>query len=269
MKKFGTIIWLICIICLISGYGLFLYKLNLKDDGKSPVLTFDNQVLEISVNDDKSILFDGIKATDQEDGDLTQDIIIESISTFDDNNNRTVNYAVFDKDRHVTKASRKVHYIDYTKPRIYLKNTLISEKVSYDDIKNLVGATSCVDGDITDQAVVQVIATNDPIIFNVIVTVKDSTGQEEKVEMVYNYDRNYYSTKITLNEYLVYIKQGETFNPLSNIKEIKSSSVKDKQEKYLIIDNQVNSDVPGVYEVKYSFSHFGDNGISKCIVVVE
>lgn len=98
---------------------------------------------------------------------------------------------------------------------------------------------------------------------------KDSTGETSSLDLIYNYDRNIYTTDIILKDYLVYIKVGETFDANANIEEIKSRSMREDQQQYLHIDNQVDNQVPGVYEVKYSFNNLGDSGLTKCIVVVE
>lgn len=104
---------------------------------------------------------------------------------------------------------------------------------------------------------------------NVNVQAKDSTGETENLDLIYNYDRNIYTTDIILKKYLVYINVGEEFNADKNIKEIKTRSVRENPKQYLDIENQVNNQVPGIYEVTYSFSNLGDNGLTKCIVVVE
>lgn len=269
MKRKGKILWCIGIICLTGSYGAFLHYYNQKDAGEAPVISFDNERIEISVNDEESALLDGVKAYDKEDGDLSKEVFVESISAFDENKDRMVTCAVFDSNKHVTKAVRRIHYKDYTKPKIYLKDKFMSNIISNADVNKLLGAVSCVDGDISNRITIQLSVAENINNYQVNVSVKDSTGEISSLDLIYNLDRNIYTTDILLKEYLVYIKVGETFDANANIEEIKSHSVNKEQQRYLYIDNQVNNQVPGVYEVKYSFNNLGDNGLTKCIVVVE
>ena len=48
------------------------------------------EVLEVSVKDDDEKLLEGLSAADEEDGDLSDSIFIESMSEFDNDNCRTV-----------------------------------------------------------------------------------------------------------------------------------------------------------------------------------
>lgn len=56
-----------------------------------------------------------------------------------------------------------------------------------------------------------------------------------------------------------------------NLDSIETSSIgKSDADSYLNIDDsKVDYDHSGVYEILYTFNYYGDNGFSKCIVVVE
>lgn len=248
---------------------VFLHYYNKKDIGDAPIISFKQERIEISVKEKQDALLNGVEAYDKEDGDLSSEVIVESLSAFDENKDRIVTYAVFDSDRHVTKATRKIHYTDYEKPKIYLNDAFISNELSVPGINALIGATSSVDGDISSKILVEMQTYAGKNDINVNVQAKDSTGETENLDLIYNYDRNIYTTDIVLKKYLVYINVGEEFNADKNIKEIKTRSVRENPKQYLDIENQVNNQVPGIYEVTYSFSNLGDNGLTKCIVVVE
>lgn len=266
MKK--NKLWFGGIICLIGGYMIFLKTYQAIDTGESPVISFEQERVEISVNDAPDILLNGMEAYDKEDGDLSGEIFVESISAFDTNQERMVTYAVFDSDRHVTKAVRKIHYSDYVKPRISLKNALFAGAIESPGIKKNIGAVSCVDGDISDKVVFDMQTAPDNNV-HVNVAAKDSTGTTESLDLIYTIDHNIYTTDIILREYLVYINPGEMFDAAGNIESIKSNTEKENPAQYLEIDNPVNSNVPGVYEVIYSFNKQSDTGRTKCVVVVE
>ena len=267
MKK--NTLWLLGIVFLIGSYTMFWYFYHNIDTGEAPIISYDQDNIEISVENDLSALVEGMNVYDKEDGDLSGEIFVESISPFDMNQNRIVKYAVFDSNQHVTKTTRKIHYTDYTKPSFSLKEELISDEMPSASVYSLIGATSCVDGDISNNVVVKIQSfpdTNDTL---VKATVKDSTGTTETLDLIYNYDRNNYTTDIALKNYLVYINVGENFNADANIESIKSNTEKENPKQYLEIDNQVNNKVPGVYEVIYSFNKQSDIGLTKCVVVVE
>lgn len=254
---------------MIGSYLFFLNYYHHIDTGEAPSITFNQQRIEISVKAPPSDLLEGVKAIDREDGDLSQEVFIESLSPFDENQDRAVTYAVFDSNQHVTKAVRKIHYTDYIKPHISLNKALISNEIASNKIYTSIGASSCVDGDISSQVAIQLQPSAENNDIHINTTVKDSTGTIETLDLIYNYDRNIYTTDILLNEYLVYIKTGEKFDAKKNIKEINSRTEKKNPMQYLDINNQINTEVPGVYEVIYSFNNNGDNGLTKCVVIVE
>ena len=55
---------------------------NTRKEGSFPVITMENDVIEVSVNADDSAILEGIIANDAEDGDLTHRLIIENMSRF-------------------------------------------------------------------------------------------------------------------------------------------------------------------------------------------
>lgn len=68
---FTLIIWVM--LCFLT---------NRDADQTSPVIMSEIDVLQLSVNDDKSKLMDGLTAQDNIDGDLTNEIMIGSQSKF-------------------------------------------------------------------------------------------------------------------------------------------------------------------------------------------
>ncbi|MCQ2492907.1 MAG: hypothetical protein MJ087_07710, partial [Lachnospiraceae bacterium] len=86
-RKFTLIGTLILIILYIA----FILVNKGMDGNHAPKITFDNEeVLNIKVNAKEKKLLQGVHATDKEDGDLTDKIIIDSISAFNSNNERMV-----------------------------------------------------------------------------------------------------------------------------------------------------------------------------------
>lgn len=262
--------WLLSVLSILAVYAIFLIIDSINDQGEAPVIQFEDSVVEISVKDDLDILLDGVNALDEEDGNLSEEIVIDSLSAFDANQNRTVTYAVFDSDRNVTKASRLIHYVDYTKPKFSLKKSFASNTLNVTNITNMITAYSCVDGDITSRIRAEAKSSSESDVVNFVVHVQDSTGESSSLEIKYNYDTNNYTTNIRLHTYLTYIHVGESFDVRGNISEIETKSVSSAQaNNYLNVSSNVDSSTAGVYEVNYTFNYYGDYGFAKCIVVVE
>lgn len=91
----------------------------------APVISVDNagQVKKVSVKD-KDALLKGVVAKDSKDGDITSRLVVESISKFVDKKNHICNitYAVANSRGVVTKATRKIQFTDYKKPRFVCRS---------------------------------------------------------------------------------------------------------------------------------------------------
>lgn len=264
-------IWIAAVFLLIAMYAGFIFLISQKNSGEKPVISFDEDNLEVSVKDGEEVLLQGVHAFDQEDGNIDQEIVVDSISKFDEENNRIVTYAVFDSEANVTKAQRKIHYTDYTSIKFYLNDSFSSSTMNPATILSMIKAKSCVDGDISDNVVAEFRSSQDTNVSVIEASVEDSTGSKETLVLNYTYDSNNYTTDIKLDSYLVYVKKGQKFDAEKNLDSIETNSVsKSEAKSYLNIDDsQVDYDHSGVYEILYTFNYFGDYGFSKCIVVVE
>lgn len=266
LKKYYYIF--ICFIVLFI-YLIVIQVFGYKDIGEKPVIEFSEPIIVLSVHDDESKLFQSLKAYDKEDGDLNDEVYIDSISAFDGDGNSVVTYAVFDSDHHVTKQYRGIHYYDYQHPTFYFNGPLIGNSVSTSTINNLIGATSLVDGDISDKVSITNVTNLSENVVYIKATVRDSTGTIESRDFVYNYDRTSYGININLDKYLVYVKQGSTFDFRNNIVSVLSKTDYEYSKFSVAIKNNVDFNKPGIYEVEYSISSYGNTGFTKCIVIVE
>ena len=260
----------IIMIILVGGYGYFLYLYEQEDTNEAPRIEFEASHMEMSVADDASRLLEGVSAYDREDGDLTAEIIVDSISTFDDEKNRTVRYVVFDKDNKAAEATRTISYTDYTAPKLQFTDSLIQDSITVSKINKIAGAVSCVDGDISNNVELKIGTLQDNKMI-LKFSVQDSTGTEENLSVSYEYDRNVYNTKICLTEYLMYLPAGQVYDFSTNISEIQQRSVDvPSLREYVVIENNVDFNTPGIYEVYYYLSDAaGTDARTKGIVVIE
>ncbi len=260
----------ILMLLLIAGYGTFLHFYEEEDVNQAPYIQFDSEHLELSVNDDESRLLEGVYAKDAEDGDLTDEIIVDSISAFDSQKRRTVRYVVFDRENKATQASRTISYTDYVAPKIYLTDSLIQDTISVSKINKLAGATSCVDGDISNNVEVAIGKLQDNRVV-LKINAYDSTGTENSLSVALEHDRTSYLAKIILNEYLLYIPVGGTYDFNQNVKEVLQGSVEvSRLKEYVYVEGEVDFQTPGIYEVYYKLRDEANaTAYTKGIVVIE
>ena len=259
-------------ILVIGLYvGFRYYEQRDIDKGSIPKITVPEKVLKLSVKDSESTILEGVKAYDEEDGDLTSSIHLESFSNFGEDNVRQVTFGVFDNDDNYAQATRTIAYTDYTLPKITLKKSFITSYIS-DSIQYLsyVKATSCVDGNISANIYVErEYKENDETY--VTLKVADSTGSMNSLTLrVYRYKKTP-NIDINLKKYMVTISKDSAFDPMDYIKNVIFMKRKHNEMKELIeIDNGVKISKKGTYDVIYRIAkENGDYGIARLIVNVK
>lgn len=270
MKKGIRFISIVILLCVFYIAFLFIYD-HQQDVGSEPVITASEAVLKVSVKADEKSLLKGVKATDKEDGDLTDDVYIESISPFDDQQTRTITYAVFDSDDHIVRTTRKLKYTDYKEPEITIKKALCYYYVtSTEEYKDFVSASSSVDGDISAQiSVEREIYEGDN--HYILYSVTDSCGTKTSLKLKADMMNNNPNIEIKLDEYLMRVDVGTKINPNRHIEEVETMGMVDNSLISLIeVTTNYNSEVPGMYEFVYRISRSnGDFGMTKLVVIVE
>lgn len=217
----------ICAIATVIYTSLFV----LSDDTKPPKITMDAHVLEISVQDDETAFLQGVSAKDNVDGDVTQSILVEKVSSLTKDHTVTVTYAAFDKSGNVAKATRTVKYKDYYSPHFYQTKSLTVSANSMADLVKYMGATDLIDGDISNQIKGTLLSNasslNNPglyeVEFRVTNSMKDTVHITLPVEV---YAGGTYNANVELSEYLVYAKVGDSFKPASYLKNVVIGSLK-------------------------------------------
>lgn len=271
----SKIVFIIGSILILGSYGAFRVMESLKQDdlGNAPVINIDSTHLTISVNDQESVLLEGVNASDVEDGDVSGNLFIESLSPFDENGHRTATFAVFDSDNQVSWATRTFDYTDYTPPRFTLNAPLITvlSDIRDDSPLKKIGAVSSVDGNITSKiSAKQNLGDNGT---KISLSVTDSTGTTANLDLNIESNLNALSAnlEIVLSDYLIYVPIGQTVDPYHYIKDIllnKASRIELTDE--IIIDSNYDPNTPGIYEIRYTLNRSnGDYGLTKLIVIVE
>ena len=223
-KKKTNLAFVPVVLCAIAT-AIYASLFVLTDDTKPPKITMDAQVLEVSVQADETALLQGVSAKDNADGDVTQSLLVEKISSLTKDHTATVTYAAFDKSGNVAKAARTVKYTDYQSPCFYQTKSLTLSANSMADIVKYMGAKDPIDGDISKQIKGTLLSNtsslNNPGMYEVEFRVTNSMNDTVYITLpVEVYPSGTYNANVELSEYLVYAKVGDPFKPASYLKNI-------------------------------------------------
>lgn len=274
--------------CICFGY--YTVKTRIMADTIPPLITCDQGVLSVSVEDEESELFEGVKAKDDKDGDLTGAVRIKSMSHFIGKGKRTVTYVVFDKANQAGTLERMVEYTDYVSPRIYLKKPLRYTTASYDKVsldENMT-AEDCLDGNLTKQ--IQIIYDDDyysgmPGSYPVTAQVGNSAGDmctlPLDVVVTSAEDRGERNKAYPLlSDYIVYTHVGEKIDPMAYVIGLEKNRMEYTYEEdadiiggtkeQIAVTSNVDYSKSGVYTVEYAYTASGaPEAVTTLYVVVE
>lgn len=261
-------------ILVLIAFVVFSVIEKMTTDTTMPTITIDSDVIELSVKDKEEMLLKGVTAYDAKDGDITDWVMVESVSKFSEPGVCTVTYAVADSDKHVVKQTRTLKYTDYTKPEFYMKRALVYGVDEALDIRAAVGARDCIDGDISERVA---IVTTDYIrntagVFTVSLQVANSMGDTIYLDVTVHVEGNEtMAPEIQLKKSLIYVKKGETPVFEDYIGDITVNGVlMNKNDVQLLISTNFDSDEEGTYNVHYYITTAeGYEGHSILTVVVE
>jgi len=256
-------------------------------DSTPPVITSESDSVTVSVAAEESELLAGLTATDDEDGDLTGEIMISSMSNFTEPGKRTVSYVVFDASNNASTLTRNLEYTDYTAPQIKLTQPLRYSLNEMEDasLTENMSVQDCLDGDITQQ--IRATFNDGSYIamageYGITVQVSNSAGDTCSVPLTVTVtdpaeeSGKYYPM---LSDYIVYAPVGGYVDLTSLLIGLENSSTQ-----YLFADanpsapggiesvaigGAVDYNTPGTYTVDYQFtSASGATGTTKLAVVV-
>lgn len=257
---------------LIIGYLIIQSGYMIQNTLKTndiPTITFEESELKVSVKTKEQDLLKGVKAYDKQDGDISNNIMIENYSIFLDNQARLVNYVVFDSDGNVAQESRMIHYHDYEEPKFHMKDQLRDSSYSTSKVTDIVKAYSSVDGDISNKITIMNTSFIDKDTLELKLSVSDSTNTTSYLTLHYYLDDDN-DIEIVLEDYLIYLQKGETFNYKNNV-----INVVEKLYQNIGLVEEIDIQIPnmneeGIYEVIYSISRSnGNHGKTTMVVVVE
>lgn len=175
----AVIIEIVLIIAVLFGLGYYYYvQVHLQANNTPPQITVAQGSNEFSVSATEDDLLSDVSAYDAEDGDVTESIIIESISPLFDGKSRTITYVAFDSSNNVTKLERDITYTDYKSPVFTCDKHIFVPTGDYTEILSEVSANDVIDGDISGQIKLEInnVVEGVPGDYPVQITVTNSCG---------------------------------------------------------------------------------------------
>ncbi|MBQ5592683.1 MAG: DUF5011 domain-containing protein [Clostridia bacterium] len=251
--------------------GVLFIKDKVTTDTTIPKITIEEEVLEVALNAKNGDLLKGVTAADEKDGDLTDKVIIESISKFIEKGVCKVTYAVCDNDNNVATAVRKVRYKGYKSPEFKMTGSPCYSLYEYIDLFDIISAKDCIDGDITKDIVItsKDFAGSTAGVFNIEATVTNSKGDTSnlKFPMVVE-DRTPGAPVIELKNYLVYTSVNKKIDFKQYL--LKATDNHDTDLTQAVrIETNVDFSKEGTYSVHYYVTdEAGSQGHTMLIVTV-
>ena len=294
LTKFSMLVF----VAAVVYFSIFQWRAKAREDSSGPEITMEGDTITISVKDGEDVLMQGVTAKDRKDGDITNSLVVENLSAFTTDSTRTVTYAAFDSDNHVSRAVRKVVYTDYNPPVFHLDGPLQFQVNSSDILKGLTVKDE-IDGDITSSVKflpqgefsIETAGTYQ-VEFRAVNSAGDVAILNAPLEL-YEQGSNR-GPLIVLSDYLIYLDKGDDFDPDDYMETItlggRTYDIVDGEGNYdmdpqpegerivvgddhIDIESNVNTSSAGFYTVTYSRTVDTGNeetvtGSVKLIVVV-
>lgn len=255
-------------------FSVDYYKEKTTENNSVPTIEFGKSQIEVSIEDDEDVLLKDVIAKDAEDGDITNNIVIESISKFVDKKKHISNitYAVSDSDNNVVKKTRQIKYTDYRKPRFTLTQPLCFDVGSEINVPDVLGAVDDVDGDISDKVKIlsSIVSTRVAGSYVITAQVTNSLGATSTIKATVTIRQaNNLSPSIKLKKNIVYLKVGDSFDPnkyIDSVKDNEGNKMSNDQVK--VVKSSVNTEKEGSYTVQYAVNYEQENEAGTYLVVI-
>ena len=253
--------------------GFSVAKELRESDSTYPQIQFESDTIQMALGDEEEKLLEGVTAYDEKDGDLTEQVFVESISNFISPGISNVTYVVYDSNQHIARETRTVEYLDYTSPRFVLNHSTVFYVGESISLKDFIHAEDVIDGDISDNIRFSAssISTAAEGLQSLTVRVSNSKGDVSELTLNIRVTGDGRTTpRIDLSQYIVYMDQGESFSPRAYLDSVTQADGTPMSVSDVTIENNVFEDEPGVYTVVYSITdENGNRGVTELVVVVE
>ena len=272
-----TLKTILCIATALSvlAFALAIYYTQFYKDVVPPEIRMDADVITVSAADGDEALLRGVTATDNRDGDITGAVLVDGVSQLTGPNAARVRYIVFDAAENAATASRTVVYSDYEAPRVFVLQPLTYNVGDTIALRGRVIARDCLEGNITDRIRISSkdLSNRAAGVYHLTIWVMNKLGDVSTVTVpVIVREDDPAVPVVELKSYLTYLTRGEEFDPKAYFQSYYDSADSRARNYYdhLEVSGEVDTDIPGTYEVVYSATNSdGLTGQAILTVVVE
>ncbi len=246
-----TVTAIFIVVALVFAIFYVGEKINM--DNTVPVIQIDEQLLEVGFDADNAELLKGVSAYDGKDGDLTDSIIVESVSKFISDGICKVTYAVCDSNNNVSTATRKIQYKNYVSPRFSMSKSTCYSIYESVNLTDAIQAYDCIDGDISRSIIVTSEDFTGSVtgVFEIEVSVTNSKGDTSIINIpLIVEDKSLSAPEIQLTEYLIYTDLGEKVDFTEYLAEAVDSLGNDITSS-VRIETNIDYSQKGTYSVHY------------------
>ena len=253
---------------LFAGWANYHYNRNLNTD--YPEITSAVELLEISVQDPPEAIYGELHAQDATDGDLTEQIMVASMSHFIEPGTVRVKYVVFDSHNNSATLTRQVRYTDYEAPVFSLEKPPVYTVGSSFDLMDHIRVEDCIDGDISDNIRVISNMVNNFTVGNypVVLEVSNSCGDTAQITLWVSYESKESTAIVKLHRHIVYVQQGQTFEPMQWLAAVTDRNTNALDAEKIEIQGNLDVNKPGCYQLTYRYQDGTLSGYAPLTVVV-
>lgn len=270
MKQLKILVVVLFAAIICGNVAMTLHQRT--QDTTPPELTVEGEILEISVKADEKAYLEGVTAWDDQDGDLTDQVMVEHVSQLIGENTAKITYAVFDRAGNAATATQIIFYTDYQRPRFALSKPLKYQVGSTVTLMDRLTASDVLDGNITGKIRIsnQNLNNDTEGICSITVQVTNNLGDTAVLTLPVIMDVLTEQTpEITLDTYLIYVDAGAEFDPEQYLKSVEDpAAAGDPDLSDVEISSPVDTSRPGTYQVSYSYEGKKDDCKTILTVVV-
>lgn len=269
IRKMQRVILALFILTLLAFCGLRIYR-QVTVDVTPPVITCSTDSIDVSVTAGEEALLQGVMASDDRDGDLTDQILIKGVSPSLTDSSAQVTYIVFDSANNMATVTRTVRYTDYEAPRFALSQPLVYSMNQTVTLLDRLTASDVLDGDISSgiRITSQNVINSQPGVYSVTAQVDSRLGSTVVLPLKVVITAGG-PQLITLSDYLVYLPRGSAFDAAGYIQSVTAPDGTALSAGQVSIESPVDTSVPGTYHVGYSVTAQGQSYTVYLAVVVE
>lgn len=271
------IVKLVVTLLFVAACAMFAYVFYndyISVDKTYPTITVESGTLKVKaqkgISDEK--LLEGVTAYDMKDGDISDKVIIESISKFTEKGVCNITYAVCDSDKHVTTATRRIKYTGYKSPQFFMNESLCFPVNKFVNITGIIGAKDDIDGDITKNVIITSENFESGIAgtFTLNAKVTNSKGDTTTLEFpLIVEERSASAPVIELSKYMIYVRDGKKPDFQKYVKGV-TDSTGEEINIPVTIQTEFDPKEEGVYLVHYyATDNMERQGHTVLTVVVE